>query len=51
VIIMPSDVHQWGVQISEGPTPPPEIPWVLIAGAVGVLAAVGIGVYVWKKKK
>jgi len=47
---MPSDVHQWGIQISEGPTPP-EIPWVLIVGAIGALAAVGIGVYVWKKKK
>jgi len=48
---MPSDVHQWGVQISGEPPPPPEIPWMLIVGTIGVLAAVGIGVYAWKKKK
>ena len=45
---MPSDTHSWAVQISGEPPPPPEIPWMLIAGTIAIVG-IGVGVYLWKK--
>ena len=41
MIKLASDTHQWVVQI-DGEPPPPEIPWMLIAGTITLALVVGI---------
>lgn len=43
-----SDTNQWIVQV-EGAAPPPEIPWLVIGGAVAVVAGLGIIVLIRRK--